>query len=69
LSAGIRLLGAFDDNAMQTLCYVVIGDLTFGIARAWQLVGLRETGVLTSLRVLAGRERTQTPVDAEPPPP
>ena len=29
-------------------------DLVVGISRAWQLVGLRDTGLLTSLRILAG---------------
>ncbi len=43
------------------LSYVVIGDLAFGIARAWQLVGLRDTGVVTSLRILLGREAHSSP--------
>lgn len=55
--AGVRLVGAFDSSALQTLCYVVIGDLVFGIARSWQLLGLRDTGVVASLRILTGRDR------------
>ena len=39
---------------MSTLSYVIIGDLGVGISRVWQLVGLRDTGLLTSLRILAG---------------
>jgi hypothetical protein len=55
LYGGIRLV-AGDQTAMSTLCYVLIGDLLVGISRAWQLVGLRDTGLLTSLRILAGLE-------------
>jgi hypothetical protein len=55
LYAGIRLV-AGDQAAMSTLCYVLIGDLLVGISRAWQLVGLRDMGLLTSLRILAGLE-------------
>jgi hypothetical protein len=39
---------------VSTLSYVIIGDLGVGISRVWQLVGLRDTGLLTSLRILAG---------------
>jgi hypothetical protein len=40
----------------QTICYVVVGLMLIGIARAWELVGDRDTGVLASVLVLAGRE-------------
>jgi hypothetical protein len=53
LYAGIRLVAA-DAAATSTLCYVLIGDLLVGISRAWQLVGLRDTGLVASLRILAG---------------
>ncbi len=54
LYAGIRLVVDTDFAAVSTLSYVIIGDLVVGISRAWQLVGLRDTGLLTSLRILAG---------------
>ena len=54
LYAGIRLVVDTDYAAVSTLSYVIIGDLGVGISRAWQLVGLRDTGLLTSLRILAG---------------
>jgi hypothetical protein len=54
LYAGIRLVVDTDFAAVSTLSYVIIGDLGVGISRAWQLVGLRDTGLLTSLRILAG---------------
>jgi hypothetical protein len=57
--AGIRLVTAvpvLDLGAIATLMYVVIGDLTYGIARAWQLLGVRDSGLFTSLWLLAGRD-------------
>ncbi|GAB7067811.1 hypothetical protein H7J06_03060 [Mycobacterium hodleri] len=68
LYVGVQLVRAFHPDAVRTLSYVVIGDLAFGIARAWQLVGLRDTGVVTSLRILLGREAHSSPhVDGERP--
>ena len=40
-------------NGLANLQYVVIAELAVGIARAWQLVGLRDTGLVASLRTLA----------------
>ncbi|KQY07311.1 hypothetical protein ASD37_14810 [Mycobacterium sp. Root135] len=54
--AGTRLVTGLDLNAVQTLNYVVIGDLAYGISRAWQLVGLRNTGLWSSLLLIAGRD-------------
>ena len=65
LYAGIRLV-AGDGTAMSTLSYVLIGDLLVGISRAWQLVGLRDTGLLTSLRILAGFGSAIDVADQEP---
>lgn len=56
-SAGIRLIGDHTDlTAIRTLDYVVISYLGIGIARAWQLVSLRDSGLLSSLRILARGE-------------
>jgi hypothetical protein len=33
---------------------VLIGDLGVGVSHAWQLAGLRDAGLLTLLRILAG---------------
>jgi hypothetical protein len=41
---------------VETIGYAVVGSLVLGVARAWELVGRRDTGVLASLAVLAGRE-------------
>ena len=46
----------------------MVSSLIVGIARAWELVGDRDTGVLASLAVLTGHEPTaetpQAPADA-----
>jgi hypothetical protein len=52
--AGIdQLRDTHGTNGLATLQYVVIVELAVGIARAWQLVGLRDTGLVASLRTLA----------------
>jgi hypothetical protein len=43
------------------LSYTLVALLLLGIARAWELVGNRDTGVLASLAVLTGRDHH--PVD------
>jgi hypothetical protein len=40
-----------------SLSYVLIALLLLGIARAWELVGNRDTGIVASLMVLAGLDR------------
>ncbi|WP_225448183.1 hypothetical protein [Streptacidiphilus sp. P02-A3a] len=60
--AGVRLVRDESDlDAIRVLDYVVITDLLMGIARAWQLASMRETGLLTSLRVLASGEEPAAP--------
>lgn len=41
--------------AVQTIGYALITSVIVGIARAWELVGERDTGLLASLAVLTGR--------------
>ena len=40
---------------MQVIGYALITSVIVGIARAWELVGERDTGILASLAVLSGR--------------
>lgn len=55
LACGISLLFHPHSSAlMQPLSYATIGALLVGIARAWELVGSRDTGLAASLRILAG---------------
>jgi hypothetical protein len=42
---------------VQNIGYALVGSLLVGIARAWELVGSRDTGIIASLAVLTGRER------------
>ena len=59
LGAGIALvINVHDATALSVLKNVLIASLLIGIARAWELVGARDTGLLASLSVLSGRART-----------
>ena len=65
--AGVELIrNSSDRGAISTLDYVVVGCLAVGINRAWELMSMRDTGVFTSLRVLAKGENH--PPRAEDPP-
>jgi hypothetical protein len=56
LGSGVRLLEApRSAGGAESLCYVLVGLLLIGIARSWELVGDRDTGILASLSVLVGR--------------
>lgn len=39
---------------LQVIGYALVTSLIVGIARAWELVGDRDTGILASIAVLAG---------------
>ena len=39
---------------MQLISYALVTSLLVGIARAWELVGDRDTGISASIAVLAG---------------
>jgi hypothetical protein len=57
LGGGIQLVGyPASTGGAETICNVLVGLLIIGIARAWELVGDRGTGILSSLAVLAGRD-------------
>jgi hypothetical protein len=46
-----------DTTALTILKNVLVASLLIGIARAWELVGARDTGLFASLAVLSGRAR------------
>jgi hypothetical protein len=48
---------------LQVIGYALVTSLIVGIARAWEIVGDRDTGILASLAVLTGR----TSPDGTPP--
>jgi hypothetical protein len=56
LVAGIAVLAdPASGIALQAISYALITSLIVGIARAWELVGGRDTGLTASLLALAGR--------------
>jgi hypothetical protein len=44
-------------TAVQVIGYALVTSVIVGIARAWELVGERDTGLTASLAVLTGRAR------------
>jgi hypothetical protein len=53
LWGGIRLLlHPGRPGGLDTIAAIVVVSLVFGISRSWQLVGLRDTGLISSLRVV-----------------
>lgn len=68
LAAGIELLvHPHSTNSLNLLSYLLVASLLIGVARAWELVGGRDTGVMSSLAVLVG-EQPNTPGPAASPP-
>lgn len=43
---------------VEIIGYAVVASLVMGVARAWELVGRRDTGIFASLAVLAGHEQS-----------
>ncbi len=69
LAGGIALFAdPGNSTALQLICYAMVSSLIVGIARAWELVGDRDTGILASLAVLTGHEPAayRPPAPAEP---
>ncbi len=52
----VALAHPYSVGAVETISEVLVGSLLIGIARAWELVGDRNTSLVSSLLVLAGRE-------------
>ena len=48
---------------VQLISYALVTSLIVGIARAWELVGDRDTGLSASIAVLTGHERSFAPED------
>ncbi len=54
LIAGVILLADSHRNTpVQLISYAVASSLLLGVARAWELVGARDTGIIASLAVLS----------------
>jgi hypothetical protein len=55
LIAGIILIASpGNGSALEAVGYALVASLIVGVARAWELVGDRDTGVLSSLAILSG---------------
>ena len=56
LAAGVALLAhPASDTSAQVIGYALVSSLLVGVARAWELVGERDTGLVASIVTLAGR--------------
>jgi len=61
LATGFVVLGNGRNSAgLDVLSNVVVASLLIGVARAWELVGDRDTGIISSIAALAGHERPLT---------
>jgi hypothetical protein len=59
LGSGVALINNPNStDALDVLKNVLVASLLIGIARAWELVGARDTGLFSSLAVLSGRSRS-----------
>ena len=65
---GVRLeANPANRSALETIGNLLIISLLLGVARAWEFVGDRDTGIWASIAVLAtGRAHPMTDPDAEP---
>jgi hypothetical protein len=65
LVSGIVLIAHPGSSApLQVIGYALVTSVIIGIARAWELVGDRDTGILASLAVLTGRTASPDGVPA-----
>lgn len=62
LTFGLEIIGGVDllnhprdTNLLDLISYLLIVSLLIGVARSWELVGGRDTGIIASLAVLIGR--------------
>jgi hypothetical protein len=71
LAGGIDLiLNPHSAGAAELIGNLLVGLLIIGVARAWELVANRATGIIASIAVLTGHDPTQmTPPASLPPQP
>jgi hypothetical protein len=59
LFAGIELIQDWHRRSpLDTIGYVLISSLLIGIGRSWEMVGDRDTGIVTSIGFLFGHDPT-----------
>jgi hypothetical protein len=67
LEAGITLfIDPHSTSLLDRMSEILIASVLIGVARSWELVGHRQTGLLSSIAVLRGRDpkMPQNPLDA-----
>lgn len=52
-------------SSVQAISYAIVGSLIVGTARAWELVGDRDTGIIASIAVLTGHEHPMSGRDED----
>jgi hypothetical protein len=57
VAGSILLVDVHQIGALTVVSNVLVASLLIGVARAWELVGDRDTGIAASIAALAGRER------------
>ena len=58
MASGVVLLAdEHSSPGVDMVGNVLVASLLIGIARSWELVGDRDTGIMASFAALAGRER------------
>ena len=64
---GLRVIGnSHNQSAIDTISNVLIASTLIGVARAWEFVGDRDTGIWSSIMVLAtGHERPMAIPEAD----
>ena len=68
LAAGIDLLRhPHSTDPLDLISYLLAASLLIGVARAWELVGGRDTGIISSLAVLIGQQPSTQGPAASPP--
>ncbi|MET0424356.1 MAG: hypothetical protein ABW046_10790 [Actinoplanes sp.] len=59
----VFVAGSRSSTTIDVICYCLAASLMIGIARAWELVGDRDTGLSASLAVLTGRRQESRKTD------
>jgi hypothetical protein len=58
VNGAIVLSDQANRNAVQAISYAIVASLIVGVARAWELVGDRDTGIIASIAVLTGHQHS-----------
>lgn len=68
VNGAIVLSDPANRNSVQAISYAIVASLIVGGARAWELVGDRDTGIVASIAVLTGHERPLSDRQDDPEP-